>query len=47
MRDAAEYCGYRAEYLSRLARTGQLNAVKINGIWLTTLEALTEYLGKK
>jgi Fic family protein len=46
MRDASEYCGYRAEYLSHLARTGQLNAVKINGIWLTTHEALTEYIGK-
>ncbi len=41
--EATKYCNYSQEYLSLLARTGKLAAVKINRNWLTTKEAVEEY----
>ena len=41
---AAKYCEYSQEYLSFLARTGRLSAVKFNRNWLTTKNAVEEYI---
>jgi Fic family protein len=46
LREAAKLCDYSIEYLSYLARTGRLNAVKINKNWLVTREALMDYVEK-
>jgi Fic family protein len=42
--EATRYCAYGIEYLSYLARTGRLAAVKIGSRWMTTREALEEYV---
>jgi Fic family protein len=44
LQEASKICEYGIEYLSYLARTGRLKAVKIQRNWLTTREALTDYL---
>lgn len=44
--EATQYCDYGIEYLSYLARTGRLGAVKIGSRWMTTREALEEYKAK-
>jgi Fic family protein len=44
LREAAKLCEYDIEYLSYLARTGRLKAVKIQRNWLTTREALADYV---
>ncbi len=44
LRDAAKYCDYSQEYLSLLARKGKIAAVKINRNWMTTKEAIEEYI---
>ncbi|MBN2626466.1 MAG: Fic family protein [Spirochaetales bacterium] len=44
LRKAAEYCDFSQEYLSLLARKGKLAAVKINRNWMTTREAVLEYV---
>ena len=44
LREAAKYCDYSQEYLSLLARKGRLSAVKINKEWVTTREAIEEYI---
>ncbi len=44
LKDAAQYCDYSAEYLSLLARKGKLSAVKLNRNWVTTREAVEEYV---
>jgi Fic family protein len=44
--EATRYCNYGIEYLSYLARTGRLGAVKIGSRWMTTREALEEYAGR-
>jgi hypothetical protein len=36
--EATQYCSYGIEYLSYLARTGRLGAVKIGPKWMTTRE---------
>ena len=46
MREAAHICGCRMEYLSYLARTGKLPAVKIGTNWMTTREAAADYAGR-
>jgi Fic family protein len=46
LREATKLCDYSMEYLSYLARTGRLNAVKINRNWLVTREALMDYVEK-
>jgi Fic family protein len=43
---AAKLCDYSMGYLSYLARTGKLRAVKIRRNWMTTREALSDYLEK-
>jgi Fic family protein len=44
LKEASNYCDYSQEYLSLLARKGKLSAVKINKEWVTTREALEEYV---
>ena len=44
LREASKYCDYSQEYLSLLARKGKLSAVKINKEWVTTREAIEEYV---
>jgi Fic family protein len=44
LQEAAKMCEYGIEYLSYLARTGRLKAVKIQRNWLTTREALMDYI---
>jgi Fic family protein len=43
LQDATRYCDYSQEYLSFLARTGKLPAVKFKRNWMTTQEAVREY----
>lgn len=48
LKEASKHCDYSAEYLSLLARKGKLEAVKMNNKdWMTTIEALEEYLHNK
>lgn len=42
--EAAQNTPYTAEYLTLLARKGKLKAVKISRDWLTTREAVLEYV---
>ena len=44
LKKAAQYCDYSQEYLSLLARKGRIAAVKINKDWMTTREAIEEYI---
>lgn len=44
---AAKLTPYSAEYLSLLARKGKLASVKISRDWLTTEEAVKEYVQKQ
>ena len=44
LKEAAKHCDYSQEYLSFLARTGKLSAIKIHKEWVTTREALEEYI---
>jgi Fic family protein len=46
LQEASQLCDYGIEYLSFLARTGKLQAVKIRRNWMTTREALLEYAEK-
>lgn len=45
--EATKYCDYSQEYLSLLARKGRIAAVKINKNWMTTREAIEEYIKTK
>ena len=45
--NAALKTPYSAEYLSLLARKGRLDAVKISRDWLTTEDAVTQYVKKQ
>ncbi len=45
--EATKYCEYSQEYLSLLARKGRIAAVKINKNWMTTREAIEEYIKTK
>ncbi|MBT3272664.1 MAG: Fic family protein [Spirochaetales bacterium] len=47
LREAAVDCEYSQEYLSLLARKGRLAAVKIGKDWMTTKEAIEEYIETK
>jgi Fic family protein len=47
LREASTLCNYGIEYLSYLARTGRLNAIKIRRNWMTTREALMDYIEKR
>jgi hypothetical protein len=44
LQEAAKLCDYGIEYLSYLARTGRLKAIKLRRNWLTTREALVDYV---
>ena len=44
LKQAAALCEYSMEYLSYLSRTGRLKSVKVNRNWLTTREALQDYI---
>jgi Fic family protein len=44
LQQASKLCDYGMEYLSYLARTGKLKAVKIKRNWMTTREALKDYV---
>ncbi|MDR1211387.1 MAG: Fic family protein [Spirochaetaceae bacterium] len=44
LQEASGLCEYGVEYLSYLARTGRLKAVKLRKNWLTTREALMDYI---
>jgi Fic family protein len=44
LRQASELCEYSVEYLSYLSRTGLLKSIKIKRNWLTTREALMDYI---
>jgi len=46
LQEASKLCDYGIEYLSFLARTGKLKAVKIRRNWMTTREAILEYVEK-
>jgi len=46
LQEASKLCDYGMEYLSYLARTGRLKAIKIRRNWMTTREALSEYTDK-
>lgn len=46
MLEASKLCSYDQEYLSLLARRGQLRAEKIGKKWHTNVEWLNEYLEK-
>jgi hypothetical protein len=43
LQEAAKLCDYGMEYLSYLARTGKLQAVKLRRNWMTTREAILDY----
>jgi Fic family protein len=47
LQEAAKLCDYGIEYLSFLARTGKLKAIKIQRNWMTTKEALSDYIERK
>lgn len=44
LKEAEKYCPYSQEYLSLLARRGKLSAVKFQRNWMTTQDAIKEYL---
>ena len=44
--EAAKICGLSPDHLRRLARTNKLWAKKIGPIWVTTAEAVQEYIAK-
>lgn len=46
LKEATSYCDYSIEYLSLLARTGRLPAIKFERNWMTTREAIENYLKK-
>lgn len=47
MSQVAGMTPYSAEYLSLLARKGKLSAVKINRDWVTTRQAVLEYVRRQ
>ena len=44
LKEATQNCEYSQEYLSLLARKGKLAAVKFDRNWMTTREAVEEYI---
>lgn len=44
LKEASNHCSYSQEYLSLLARTNRLQCVKFGRNWMTTLDALKEYV---
>jgi len=46
LQEATKYCDYNQEYLSLLARKGKLDAIKIRRNWVTTKQAVLDYVEK-
>jgi excisionase family DNA binding protein len=44
LKEAAEYSGFNPVYLAQLANRGRLKATKYGNVWLTTKEAVDEYI---
>jgi excisionase family DNA binding protein len=44
LKEAAEYSGFNRAYLAQLAKKGRLKATKYGNVWLTTKEAVDEYI---
>lgn len=44
--DATQYCDYSQEYLSKLAKEGRLDAHKKSRNWVTTKQAILDYVAK-
>jgi Fic family protein len=44
LQEATKLCDYGIEYLSYLARTGKLKAIKIRRNWMTTREPILDYI---
>ena len=42
--EATQYCEYSIEYLSLIAKRGKLAAGKLNRNWMTTREAIENYI---
>lgn len=47
LREAAEMTGYSATYLSQLARSGRIEAIKRGRLWYTTLQAVKAYAAEQ
>jgi len=47
LKEATRYCPYSMEYLSLLARQGKLPSVKFERNWMTTREAIEDYLNAR
>lgn len=47
LKEAAEYCGLSRDYLIQLANRGRLKAHKYGRFWLTTKEAIDEYIASR
>lgn len=44
LQEATKYCSYSQEYLSLLARKGKLDATKLRRNWVTTKQAVLDYV---
>jgi hypothetical protein len=47
LRQAASFCGYTTNHLRLLISRGDLWAKKIDSLWVTTEDAVTDYLETK
>ena len=47
LRQASELCCLSPDHLRRLAEQGKLDAKKIGRNWITSKEAITEYMEKR
>ena len=47
LKEAAEYSGLSSDYLRDIARSGRLKAVKVGMQWLTTRQAVDDYLATR
>ena len=46
LQEATKFCNYSQEYLSLLARKGILRAVKFQRNWMSSHDAVREYMEK-
>ena len=47
LRDASIICGLSPDHLRRLAEQGKLDAKKVGRNWITTKEAVIDYMEKR
>ena len=47
LKEASDICKLSSDHLRRLAEQGKLDAKKIGRNWITTKEAITEYMDKR